>query len=191
MATKQSKIAGRLIRGLGLRQRINETCPLAAHHIPGEKNKMADFASRSYTPSLHLHGDSHFFDRFSHLSPLPHNLSWTLALPPKEITYLIFSTLRGKLQPLELWTTQLVRNIGDIGNSMQDASTSIPTCSQQSHSTISMPSKPSVLGCGNETTFKERKLAISQLIKLDAPLARPANWLDSQTRRKRQAHTKD
>jgi hypothetical protein len=30
MATKQSKIAGRLIRGLGLRQRMNKTCPLAA-----------------------------------------------------------------------------------------------------------------------------------------------------------------
>jgi hypothetical protein len=39
MTTKQCKIAGRLIRGLGLRQRMNETCPLAAHHIPGEKNK--------------------------------------------------------------------------------------------------------------------------------------------------------
>jgi hypothetical protein len=127
MATKQSKIAGRLIRGLGLRQRMNETCPLAAQHIPGEKNKMADFASRSYTPSLHLHGDSHFFARFSHLSPLPQNLYWTIALPPKEITSLIFSTLGGKLQPLELWTTQLVRNIGDIGNNMQDASTLIPT----------------------------------------------------------------
>jgi hypothetical protein len=40
MATKQSKIAGQLIRSLGLRQRMNETCPLAAQHIPGEKNKM-------------------------------------------------------------------------------------------------------------------------------------------------------
>jgi hypothetical protein len=154
MATKQSKIAGRLIRGLGTRQGMNETCPLAAHHIPGEKNKMVDFASRSYTPSLHLHGDSHFFDRFSSLFPLPQDLSWTLALPPKEITSLIFSALRGKLQPLELWTTQLVRNIGDIGNSMQDASTSIPTCSQQPHSTRSMPSNLSVLGCGNETTVE-------------------------------------
>jgi hypothetical protein len=174
MATKQSKIAGQFIRGLGLRQRMNETCPLAFQHIPGEKNKMADFASRSYTPSLHLHGDSHFFARFSHLFPLPQDRSWTLALPPKKITSLIFSTMRGKLQPLELCTTQLIRNIGDIGNNMQDASTSIPTCSQQPHSTISMPSKPSVLGCGKETTVKERKLTISQLIKLGAPSARPA-----------------
>jgi hypothetical protein len=84
---------------------------------------MADFASRSYTPSLHLHEDSHFCARFSHLFPLPRDLSWTLALPPKEITSLILSTLRGKLQPLELWTTQLVRNIGGIWNNMQDAST--------------------------------------------------------------------
>jgi hypothetical protein len=187
IVTKQFKIAGRLIRGLGLRQRMNETCPLAAHHIPVEKNKMADFASRSYTPSLHLHGDSHFFASFSHLSPL----SWTLALPSKDITSLIFSTLRGKLQPLEVWVTQLVRNIGDIGENMQDASTSIPTCSQQSHSTKSIPSKPSVLGCGKDTTVEERKLAISQLIKLGAPSARPANWLDSQTQLKSQDQKKD
>jgi hypothetical protein len=152
---------------------------------------MAYFASRSYTPSLHLHEDSHFFAHFSHLFPLPQDLSWTLALPPKEITSLIFSTLRGKLQPLELWTTQFVRNSGGIGKNMQDASTSISTCSQQPHIKRLMPSKPLVLGCGKETTAKERKLAISQLIKLGVPSARPANWLDSQTRRKRQAQTKD
>jgi hypothetical protein len=75
MATKQSKIAGRIIRGLGLWQIMNETCPLAAQHIPGEKNKMADFASRSYTPSLHLQEDSYFFARLSHLFSLPQNFS--------------------------------------------------------------------------------------------------------------------
>jgi hypothetical protein len=48
---------------------MNETCSLAAHHIQGEKNKMADFASRSYTPSLHLQEDSHFFAHFSHVFP--------------------------------------------------------------------------------------------------------------------------
>jgi hypothetical protein len=152
---------------------------------------MADFASRSYTPSMHLHEDSYFFAPFSHLSPLPQDLSWTRALPSKEITSLIFSTLRGKLQPLELWTTQLIRNMEGIGNNMQYTSTSIPTCSQHPHGTRSMPSKPSVLRCGKETTVEERKLEISQLIKLGAPSAGPANWLNSQTRQKRQAQTKD
>jgi hypothetical protein len=93
MATKQSNIAGRLIRGLGFRQRMNETCPLATHHIPGDQNKKTYYLSWSYTPSLRLHDDSNVFASFTSLFTLAQNLLWKHVLPPSGITSLIFSTL--------------------------------------------------------------------------------------------------
>jgi hypothetical protein len=159
-------------------------------HIPGERNKMTDYSSRSYTPSLHLHEDSHLFASFTSVFPLPHNLSRKHALSPRGVTSLIFSTLGGRLQPLESLMSPLVSNNGTTGSIMPIVSTltlfSSPVQSNPlQHNTSVMPSKPSVLGCRKETTVKEHKSATNQLIKLGAPLDRPAHCLDTQTQRKR------
>lgn len=48
MASKHSRIAGRLLRALALRQMISEASPLVAVSIAGAESKTADVSSRSF-----------------------------------------------------------------------------------------------------------------------------------------------
>jgi hypothetical protein len=89
MTTKQCNISGRLPRGMGLQQRLNEMWSVLVDRFPGTENKMSDFSSRSFTPALDLHDDSQFLAKFESLFPLPRGRAWQLVRPPKDITSLI------------------------------------------------------------------------------------------------------
>jgi hypothetical protein len=83
MATMHRKITGRLLRGLGIRQRLNKMCYVLMDHTPGMDNNMLDYSSRSFTPAINLHDDSQLFAKFESLFPLPQGRPWQLVRPPK------------------------------------------------------------------------------------------------------------
>jgi hypothetical protein len=184
MVMKQSKIAGRLLRGLGLRQRLREMYYVLADHIPGTENNMSNFSSRSFTPALNLHDDSQLFAKFESLFPLPQGRSWQLVRPPKEITSLLCSIPRGRLHPLEACMIPLVSNTGVTGVITPKGSASIRTSKTRQPNTISMHYSLSVQGSGVATTVDERKSTASRLIKRGLPVTSPGNWQDSVIRRR-------
>jgi hypothetical protein len=86
MATKQSKIRGRLIRGLGLRQIMNETCPVASH--PRRKEQNGGFRITLVHPLTTPARGITILCSF--LSPVPPPSGSLLdAFPPSKIDYLL------------------------------------------------------------------------------------------------------
>ena len=106
MASKaDTPIAGRLLCGLSMRQRVTWLAPVMVSHIEGKENQMADFASRSFNKNSfsHTDDDSQFFIRFCTKYPLSQNLSWKFVRPMQKMTLLVLSTLYGQQLPLQCW----------------------------------------------------------------------------------------
>jgi hypothetical protein len=78
MASKRSKVAGKLIRALTLRQLDCMASPLVTLHIAGIINDMADIPSRSfgYKKEWEFKDDSDFANFFSSKFPLPNQRRW-------------------------------------------------------------------------------------------------------------------
>ncbi len=119
MASKsQSPIAGRLIRGLALRQRTVQSAPLQVLHVPGEQNILADTASRlakMLRPLASVRNDGNlddlpeitdaeFLTHFNSKFPLAQGASWRVVRPPSELLSLVMSTLEGRPSSTKLWT---------------------------------------------------------------------------------------
>ena len=119
MASKsQSPIAGRLIRGLALRQRTVQSAPLQVLHVPGEQNILADTASRlakMLRPLASVRNDGNlddlpeitdaeFLTHFNSKFPLAQGASWRVVRPPSELLSLVMSTLEGRPSSTKFWT---------------------------------------------------------------------------------------
>ncbi len=111
MAAKSLRpTAGRLIRGLALRQRTVQMAPLQVLHVPGEQNVMADTASRlaKMLRPLASNPDSGNLDEFPEIDdadfltyfnlqlPLIQGASWRIVHPPPELLSLVILMLEGK-----------------------------------------------------------------------------------------------
>jgi hypothetical protein len=71
LASQQSKIAGRLLRGFAMQQRLHHMCPLLDDHIKGEENMMADISSRSFEGAKYEMTNTEFQLFFDSKFPLP------------------------------------------------------------------------------------------------------------------------
>ena len=121
MASKSSRIGGRLVKGLAVLARQRRMCLLGALSVSGEANKMADIASCSFcldsglvlsNPALLAHFNAHF--------PLPQNRSWKIVTSPPEAISKVFSTLRGEQLTMAQWMNPVAEATGNIG---RDSST--------------------------------------------------------------------
>jgi len=99
LATKATT-AARLIHILALRMLTCQASPITALHIPGEQNRMADFASQSF----HLHTTQKtFLTNFQHRFPLPQNNSWICFHLPNATIGQVLSMLSTTTSRLESW----------------------------------------------------------------------------------------
>jgi hypothetical protein len=181
LASRQSRVGGRLVKGLATRARAREMGLPQALSVQGVQNEMADVASRSFcaasgfvlsNASLLTHFDAHF--------PLPQNRSWkTVTLPQRDISK-VFSTLRGERLTMAQWTSHGEERSGRTGSdsvacgespqpSQSAASSSKPRCSELLLS-----------GSGGATTDTAVASLRNQLTRQSAPLARPSSWLDTE-----------
>jgi hypothetical protein len=80
-------------------QRTTQSAPPETFHTEGEKNILADVASRAIRELEHLPVVSNliaFLAYFNSRFPLPQSPSWTLATPDSILSSNVISTLRGQ-----------------------------------------------------------------------------------------------
>lgn len=178
-STSTSTIAGHLLRALSLRVHINQAAQPQILHIPGEKNNMADMASRSFNDDMLTKSNITFLQHFSSTFPLQ-NDCWKEYHLPKKIKSKVISCLRGKPLIMALWMKIIGqdKNTGNTGRSTPNNSTT--THSSQTATTVqnnSSSSQPLLLGSGQATTGKETLFEFRRLHRRLRPYQRPSNWL--------------
>jgi len=111
----KAKAAAHLIHALALHMLACQASPLAAFHIAGEINHMADLASCSHAP---FPDDKKFLTHFASLFPSPQDISWHLFLLSTNTSGKLFFALQTSMSPMALWlqTTNSGSIIGNIGS---------------------------------------------------------------------------
>lgn len=188
MASRQSRIGGRLARGLAIRSRAKKMCTPTALSVAGEANDMADTSSRSMDASskflltndaLLTHFNTHF--------PLPQKQRWKLVTLPTDAISKVVSTLRGSQLTMAQWTMTEGKRTGDTGSGSRRNGTST------SSSPVAPPRRPRtsfaplLTGCGKETSDAAVESLRSLLTEQSEPLARPSNWLEGAIQRRSMA----
>ena len=185
LASKRSRIAGRLLRALALRQRVQRSSPLITVSIAGVDNDMADASSRSFGGGGSAWAeagltDDAFLLRFNAAFPLPQKNSWRGFQLSSAIVSRVISVLRGEKSTLESWT-QLPQNggsIGAIGASMR-VTWECARSSTRKRSRGASESGPSLvlLAGSGQVAMATNVLSEFKRFKLRyEPLARHARW---------------
>ena len=177
-STSTSTIAGHILRALALRQHIHQTAPLQLIHIPGEKNNMADVASRSFNNTIFNSSQNSFLQTFSNQFPLQTD-SWQEFKIPKKLASKVISCLFGKSLTMGSWTTTTgqEKNIGNIGSNTPPFSKHHHTWNTSPVQNNASSSQHLLLGSGQAATAKEVLSGFQQLQKHWLPFQRPSNWL--------------
>lgn len=182
-------IAGRLLRGLAMRQRVTASAPVAVHHIAGDANILADISSRSFRTfaqapwsSFPTETDTDFLVAFDASFPLcPQAGSWKLASPDPAMTSNVILTLRNRRLPMHAWTALPALATGGTGRTIPPQPSATPIWPPVHAPLPSNYFWPSRLGSAPATMGKVDGL-VPSLSKL--PYATSANilsWLDTRT----------
>jgi len=179
LLSSKAPVAAHLLRALAIRMITCEASPLAACHIPGKINIMADMASHSFAA---FPEDSAFLMHFSSTFPPPQGASWIMCTLHKKTLGKIFLTLQTTMSTREWWmrTTTKGTVIGDIGvNSCGPISTrSFKTWLIQNK----LPSsKLSLSGSDKAKSDEAIRSELAQFRRRFQPSARPSNWLATST----------
>jgi hypothetical protein len=183
MASKSSRIGGRLVKGLAMRARQRRMCLPGALSIPGDSNEMADVSSRSFAAaSGFLMTDSALLAHFDTHFPLPQSRRWRIAtLPPGDISQVV-STLRGQRSTMAQWTNPAGDGTGSTGRGSPASGTSLPGSRSAPQSGRRTSSLPLLSGSAKETSDSATASLRSLWTAQSEPLARPSSWQDGKTR---------
>jgi len=179
LATKAVR-AARLLRILALRMASCQASPLTTMHIAGERNEMADFASRSFQthPS-----SAEFLTEFHSRFPLPQNAFWIEFHFPKKLIGRVFSTLLIDTPTLGSWRRLKKQGsvTGGTGSTSFQA-VSIHTFKMWMSANDSWSFKLLLSGQGKELLVEDDKCKPEACRQPCAPSQRPSNWRDMPTR---------
>ena len=188
MASRQSRIGGRLARGLAIRSRTKRMCTPTALSVAGEANDMADVSSRSMNAnSGFLFTNDTLLAHFNAHFPLPQNQRWTIVTLPTEAISKVVSTLRGSQLTMAQWTTTDEKHTGVTGNDSRRNGTSTNSSLDVPKRRPPTSSAPLLTGCGKATSDAAVESLRSLLTEQSVPLARPSNWQDGATQRRSMA----
>ena len=179
-STSTSTRAGHLLRTLSLRLHINQATQPQVVHILGQKNTMADIASRSFADPSLLSTNKTFLQYFSSKFPFQ-TTSWKEYHLPKKATSKVTSCLLGQPSQMVLWMqiTGVGENIGNTGVTIPKPSPSFHTSQNAQTPNRSSSSQPLLQGSGQVTTAEEILSEFQQLRKHWQPSQRPLNWLEN------------
>jgi len=90
LLSTKAKLAAQLLWDLALCMLTMQASPLAAFHLLGTMNTMADFASQSFV--LHP-DDTNFLSHFNSLFKLPQDTSWLMCTLSTSTTGKVYSAL--------------------------------------------------------------------------------------------------
>ena len=193
MGSSRSEIGHSLARALSIRICHNESSPLAAAHIAGKDNDMADLASRTFKQqdqpgNYDIPLDEDFLTLFNTRYPLTQqDTSWLMLRLRSNITTRVFSILRGKPKPPESWVRlpAYALDTGAIGSPTAGASTKAMEWTRYSANSplstklTSSPLLPQLYV--KEDADEDIKCALVRYKTRYAPSARSMRWLDSPT----------
>ena len=185
MATRNSAVGAQLLRALAFRLKLNRCCPLTPLHVAGKQNSMADVASRSFgTPAQwHCSSDVEFANLFNTLFPLPHQNTWTVFRPTREICMRVISILRMQVSSLDEW-----RRIPRIGQPIGRTGAPMSNLWEWTRisNTLTTPneidsSRDLLLDTEQAITDEDSKSNLRRSLQLSRPLARRSLWSSKPT----------
>jgi hypothetical protein len=181
LRTSKSKVAGRLLRLLGLRVHKRQASSLMPLHIAGTNNVMADIVSRAFKDGSFFHVKHNLTDYFNTHFPLKKQTSWTEFQIPTRLVSLVMSCLLGALSPMgSLQRLPVIdKNTGPIGVNTLLSSGIIPSCLAHLHPTKTLSSAPLAQKSEQELSAEDIRSKFRPLRMLSRPSVRPANWLDN------------
>ena len=105
LASKNSVVAGQLLRALVLRLKIKGALSLTPFHIDGKQNSMIHIPSHLFgsEPKWHCKTDDYLLLLFNNKFPIPHKASWTVFHPTNKICMKLLSVLRMEVTTMEYW----------------------------------------------------------------------------------------
>ena len=112
-----SQVAGRLLRGFAMLQLQEILSPVILAHVAGDKNKMADYASRSYNTLLRTTTNTQFLAIFNSTFLIQCGTCTSVALPTEIISNIII-LLRGRRLVIPKWTTLGKQVTGSTGKNI-------------------------------------------------------------------------
>ena len=177
LSTKATK-AAKLLRILALRMIACQSSPLTTFHVEGERNQMADFASRSFTD---FPESTNFLTEFHRKFPLPQNAFWINYHFPRKIIGRVFSTLSTVTPTMGSWRRLGRRGsvTGGIGStSFQAVSTHTFRMWMQRSGLWSY--RLLLDGQGRALSVGVNKSKPEASRQPSGPLPRPSNWRDGQ-----------
>lgn len=188
LASKQSRVGGRLSKGIAMRARDRRMCLPEAFSVEGEENKMADVASRSFNSSSgYVFSDAELLTHFNANFPLPQNRSWkVVTLLPEDISKVV-STLRGERLTMAQWTSHAAGSTGTTGVHSQQSGMSHPSSTSAPSYDKPISSRPLLSGSAKATTAVATELLRNRLTEQSVPLGRPSSWLAGQTQQRSMA----
>ena len=188
MASKSSRIGGRLVKGLAVRARQQRMCLPGALSIAGEANAMADVTSRSFAlRSGFLLSDAALLSHFHKHFPLPQKRCWKIVtLPPEDISKVV-STLRGERLTMAQWMSPAAEPTGGTGRPTSAAGTSRRTSTTAAEHSKPTSSLPLLSGSAAETTDSATASLRRRWTEQSAPWARPSSWQADETQRRSMA----
>jgi hypothetical protein len=178
LRTSKSRVAGRLLRMLGLRIHARQASSLLPVHIAGADNKMADIVSRAFKSGKFFMANTDLVHYFNTNFKLQQNASWTEFQIPSALTSRVISCLRDEQLPMEslLKLPVIVRNTGVTGATIHQCSNAVPSSLahlQLTSTTLSQDlPQTSVRVC----TVEDIKSEFRPSRTLSRPLTRPSNW---------------
>jgi hypothetical protein len=181
LRTSSSKVAGRLLRMLGMRIHARQASGLTPLHIAGEENVMADIISRAFKNGKFFHASENLTCFFNKHFPLQKNKSWRDFRLPKELVSRVTACLRG--EPLQM--ASLLR-LPKIGQNTGSTGTTTHECARLTHS--SPTSNPSneisssmhmLQGSGQALTAEALRSGFKGSRMRSRPSPRPLNWLEN------------
>ena len=182
LRTSTSIPAGRLLRLIGLRIHERRSSGLTPLSIAGDKNDMADVASRAFTNGKFYTAAHNLVSYFNKNFPLQ-NGSWIEFQIPKKIISLVISCLRNEQLPME-WLTKLPGLGRSTGNTGRNTHPSVEhshssTIQISPNSNVNSSSAPMLQGSGQVLTEEELRSKFKGSRKRSQPSPRPSNWLEN------------
>ena len=186
LSSSRSQVGQRLVRALCLRHCVNQSSPLAALSIPGERNHMADLASRSFKKAgkgTYELNDSQFLLKFNTDFPLTQGASWKLFQLTDKVSSLVFSELRMQPSPMGSWRRLSKKGhaIGTIGPTSCGALTWTPASTTTQTSPKLPASAPSLQQSEKELSVEAVESVLKRFKLHSAQLGRPSNWMQNPT----------
>ena len=182
LRNSKSRIAGYLLRFLGLRMHQSKCSSMVPHHIAGEENLMADVISRAFKEGKYFHVANDLVSYFNKNFPLAQATSWHECNVPSALFSSVTACLRGKLLPMAslLRQTQPGKSTGGAGNNTQAWPASTPSSNTSTPWNVTLSQEHLLLGSGRDNMEMEVRSKLLASRTPSRPSQRPLSWLDNQ-----------